>query len=91
MASILTPAHHRSAALLRVVSAFAAANDVTPADRRVVVGKAKAIRLLIEAGANRMADSECEALAKTVAGITEMDTWPEFITGYIEQLRKVLK
>jgi hypothetical protein len=89
VALILTPAHHRSAALLKVVTAFSLANDLSPADKRVIVGKAKAIRLLVEAGGtNKMVASELDALAITVKGMTDVGSWPELITGYIDSLRR---
>jgi hypothetical protein len=90
MSLILTPAHHRSAALLKVVTAFSLANDLSTSDKRVIVGKAKAIRLLVEAGTStkKMVVLELDALTVTVKGMTDVGSWPEFITGYIEALRR---
>lgn len=92
MALILTPAHHRSAALLKVITAFTLAHDLLPRDKRVITGKAKAIRLLVETGTSThtMAKEELDALEVTVKGMSEVGRWPDFITGYINALRRQL-
>ena len=90
--SVLTPEIHRARRLHIVVKAFALAHDLEPADKRAVVGKATAIRLLVESGsaANAMAKSELAVLHGTVKGMTEVGDWPDFITKYIDELDRSL-
>lgn len=90
--SILTPEVHRVRRLHTVVKAFALANDLEPADKRAVVSKAQAIRLLIESGsaANKMAKTELALLHAAVKGMTEVGDWPDFITKYIDELDRSL-
>lgn len=96
MGLVLTPAHHRSAALLKVVTAFVQCVELDPAERKAVsasvLGKAKGVRLLVEAGTSThtMAKQELDLLSLTVKGMSEVGDWPGFIEGYIEALRRVL-